>query len=57
VQTSRTPARYYLVTCVLLMSDERQEAPCHTDGLIAETLDISHSRVIRIKQRFVQKNL
>jgi hypothetical protein len=39
------------------MSDERQEAPCHTDGLIAETLDISHRRVIRIKQRFVQKNL
>jgi transposase len=57
VRTSRTPAKHYLVARVLLMSDQSQGQPSHTDGQIAETLDISRRTVIRIKQRFVQENL
>ena len=39
------------------MSDQYQGEPSHTDGQIAEVLDISRRTVIRIKQRFVQENL
>jgi hypothetical protein len=39
------------------MSDQRESEPSHTDGQIAETLNISRRTVIRIKQRFVQENL
>ena len=39
------------------MSDQCQGEPSHTDGQIAEVLDISRRTVIRIKQRFVQENL
>ena len=56
VHTSRTPAKHYLVARELL-SDQRQGEPSHTDGQIAQTLDISRRRVIRIKQRFVQGSL
>ena len=54
---SNTPAKHYLVARVLLMSDQNQGEPSHTDGQIAEMLDISRRTVIRIKQRFVQENL
>jgi transposase len=57
VHTSNTPAKHYLVARVLLMSDQSQGEPSHTDGQIAEILDISRRTVIRIKQRFVQGNL
>ena len=57
VHTSSTPAKHYLVARVLLMSDQRESEPSHTDGQIAETLNISRRTVIRIKQRFVQENL
>ena len=57
VRTSSTPARHYLVARVLLMSDQRHSEAIHTDGQIAEMLSISRRTVIRIKQRFVQKNL
>jgi Homeodomain-like domain len=57
VHTSRTPTKHYLVARVLLMSDQREGKPSHTDGQIAETLSISRRTVIRIKQRFVQENL
>ncbi len=57
VHTNRTPARHYLVARVLLMSDQSQGQPSHTDGQIAEVLSISRRTVIRIKQRFVQENL
>ncbi len=57
VHTSRTPAKHYLVARVLLMSDQSQGESSHTDGQIAEVLDISRRTVIRIKQRFVQENL
>jgi Homeodomain-like domain len=57
VRMSSTPAKHYLVARVLLMSDQRQGEPSHTDGQIAEALDISRRTVIRIKQRFVQENL
>ena len=57
VRTSRIPAKHYLVARVLLMSDQSQGEPSHTDGQIAEALDISRRTVIRIKQRFVQENL
>lgn len=56
-QASRTLAKHYLVARVLLMSDQSQGGPSHTDGHIAEALDISHRTVIRIKQRFVQGGL
>ncbi len=56
-QASRTPAKHYLVARVLLMSDQSQGKPSHTDGQIAEALSISRRTVIRIKQRFVQGNL
>jgi hypothetical protein len=39
------------------MSDQCQGEPSHTDGQIAEVLDISRRTVIRMKQRFVQGNL
>jgi hypothetical protein len=39
------------------MSDQSGDEPSHTDGQIAEALDISRRTVIRIKQRLVQKNL
>jgi hypothetical protein len=55
--TSRTPAKHYLVACVLLISNQSQGEPSQTDGQIAEALDISRRTVIRIKQRFVQENL
>ncbi len=55
--TSKTPAKHYLVARVLLMSDQSQGEPSHTDGQIAEALDISRRTVIRIKQRFVQENM
>ncbi len=54
---SSTPAKHYLVARVLLMSNQSQSEPSHTDGQIAEVLDISRRTVIRIKQRFVQENL
>ncbi len=57
VRTSRTSTKHYLVARVLLMSDQSQGEPSHTDGQIAEVLDISRRTVIRIKQRFVQENL
>ena len=57
VHMSGTPAKHYLVARVLLMSDQSQGEPSHTDGQIAEVLDISRRTVIRIKQRFVQENL
>jgi len=57
VHTSSTPAKHYLVARVLLMSDQRQGKPSHTDGQIAEALSISRRTVIRIKQRFVRENL
>jgi hypothetical protein len=57
VHTSRTPAKHYLVARELLLSDQRQGEPSRTDGQIAQTLDISHRTVIRIKQRFVQGSL
>ncbi len=56
MRTSRTPTKHYLVARVLLMSDQSQGRPSHTDGQIAEALSISRT-VIRIKQRFVQENL
>ena len=52
-----TPTKHYLVARVLLMSDQSQGVPSHTDGQIAEVLDISRRTVIRIKQRFVQENM
>ena len=57
VHTSSTPAKHYLVARVLLMSDQRESEPSHTDGQIVEALSISRRTVIRIKQRFVQGNL
>lgn len=54
---SSTPAKHYLVARVLLMSNQRQSEPSHTDGQIAEALSISRRTVICIKQRFVQENL
>jgi transposase len=54
---SSTPVKHYLVARVLLMSNQQQGKPSHTDGQIAEVLDISRRTVIRIKQRFVQENL
>jgi CRP-like cAMP-binding protein len=57
VHMSSTPAKHYLVARVLLMSDQSQGEPNHTDGQIAEMLDISRRTVIRIKERFVQENL
>jgi hypothetical protein len=57
IHMSSTPTKHYLVARVLLMSDQSQGEPSHTDGQIAETLDISRRTVIRIKQRFVQENL
>src|SRR6266571_5573248 len=57
IHTSSTPAKHYLVARVLLMSDQSQGGPSHTDGQIAEVLSISRRTVIRIKQRFVQGNL
>ena len=56
-QMSRTPAKHYLVARVLLMSDQSQGHPGHTDGQSAEALSISRRTVIRIKQRFVQESL
>lgn len=57
VHISSTPAKHYLVARVLLMSDQNQSEPSHTDEQIAAILDISRRTVIRIKQRFVQGNL
>ena len=57
VHISSTPAKHYLVARVLLMSDQSQSEPSHTDEQIAAILDISRRTVIRIKQRFVQGNL
>lgn len=56
-RTSSTSGKHYLVTRVLLISDQSQGEPSHTDGQIAEMLDISRRTVIRIKQRFVQGSL
>jgi hypothetical protein len=57
MHASRTPAKHYVVARVLLMSDQSQGEPSHTDGQIAEALAISRRTVIRIKQRFVQETL
>src|SRR6266567_4770616 len=57
IHTISTPTKHYLVASVLLMSDQSQGGPSHTDGQIAEILSISRRTVIRIKKRFVQKNL
>ena len=57
VHTSSTPVKHYLVARVLLMSDQHESEPSHTDGQIVEALSISRRTVIRIKQRFVQENL
>jgi hypothetical protein len=47
MHTSRIPAKHYLVARVLLMSDQSQGEPSHTDGRIAEALSISRRTVIR----------
>jgi len=52
---SSTPAKYYLVARVLLMSDQGQGELSATDGQIAEILSISRRTVIRIKQRGCRK--
>jgi Homeodomain-like domain len=57
IHTSSTPTKHYLVARVLLMSDQSQGGPSHTNRHIAEVLSISRRTVIRIKQRFVQENL
>ena len=57
LHTSGTRAKHYLVARTLLMSDQSQGEPSHTDEQIAEALSISRRTVIRIKQRFVQENL
>lgn len=57
VHMSSTPAKHYVVARVLLMSDQSQGAPSHTDGHIADILEIHRRTVIRIKQRFVQGSL
>jgi hypothetical protein len=57
IHMSSTPTKHYLVARVLLMSDQSQGSPNHTDGQIAEALSISRRTVIRIKQRFVQENM
>jgi hypothetical protein len=57
VHTSKTPAKHYLVARVLLMSDQRESSPSATDGQIAEALQINRRTVIRVKKRFVQKNM
>lgn len=57
VHINRTPAKHCLVARVLLMSDQSQGQPSHTDGQKALALSISRRTVIRIKQRFVQENL
>jgi hypothetical protein len=54
---STIPAKHYVGSHVLLMSDQSQDQPEATDGQIAEALAISRRTVIRIKQRFVQENL
>lgn len=56
-RTSSTSTKHYLVARVLLMSDQQQRKPRHTDGQIADMLSISRRTVIRIKQRFVQGSL
>ena len=57
VHMSSTPAKHYVVARVLLMSDQQEGQPHHTDGQIAKALSISRRTVIRIKQRFVQENM
>jgi hypothetical protein len=57
VHMSSTPAKHYLVARVLLTLDQSQGEPNHTDGQIAEMLNINRRTVIRIKQRFVQENM
>ncbi len=57
VHTSKTPTKHYLVARVLLMSDQSQSGPSHTDGQIAEALEINRRTVIRIKKRFVLENM
>jgi hypothetical protein len=47
VRMGSTPAKHYLVARVLLMSDQSQGEPSHTDGQIAEVLSISRRTVIR----------
>ena len=47
VHMSSTPAKHYLVARVLRIRDQSQSEPSHTDGQIAEILDISRRTVIR----------
>ena len=56
-QTSKIPAKHYLVARVPLVSDQSRSQPEATDGQIAQALDISRRTVIHIRQRFVQENL
>jgi hypothetical protein len=48
VHTSSTPAKHYLVARVLLMSDQCQGEPNHTDRQIAKRLNISRRTVIAL---------
>jgi hypothetical protein len=57
VHTSKTPTKHYLVARVLLTLDQSQSGPSHTDGQIAEALEINRRTVIRIKKRFVLENM
>lgn len=56
-KTSSTSKDDYVKARVLLMSDQSQGAPEATDGVIAQTLQISRRQVIRLKKRHCQEGL
>jgi len=57
LHTQATPAHHYVVARVLLLSDQSQGNPTHSDEQIAEMLAISRRTVIRMRQHFCQGGL
>jgi hypothetical protein len=48
-RTSKTPAKHYLLTGVLLTLDQSQSTPEATDGQLAQMLSISRRTVIHTR--------
>src|SRR5215470_10646792 len=57
IRTGKSSAYQQVVARVLLKLDRSAGEPPPSDGQLAQTLEISHRTVIRIKERFAKEGL
>ncbi len=57
VSTGQAAARKMVHARILLKADEGEQGPGWTDGRIMEALDIGHTTVDRVRERFAKEGL